>query len=133
MSSSLVCKEQTTPFTSGLDNRTERTRERVNYDTSYQKIFARVNQELINGKAKHLIVMLGIVPSFNTNSGIPIAYPRLVWLETILTSRIMTPIKLLARMGLFGGLINNFDRGIEILDDLDDHWYSPYQIKGINQ
>jgi len=26
-------------------------------------------------------------------------------------------------MGLFGGLINNFDRGIEILDDLDDHWY----------
>lgn len=26
-------------------------------------------------------------------------------------------------MGIFGGLINNFDRGIEILDDLDDHWY----------
>jgi hypothetical protein len=56
-------------------------------------------------------------------TGIPIAYPRLVWLETILTSRIMTPIKLLARMGIFGGLVNNFDRGIEILDDLDDHWY----------
>jgi hypothetical protein len=26
-------------------------------------------------------------------------------------------------MGLFAGLVNNFDRGIEILDDLDDHWY----------
>lgn len=35
----------------------------------------------------------------------------------------MTPIKLLARMGLFQGLLNNFDGGIEILDDLDDHWY----------
>jgi hypothetical protein len=55
-------------------------------------------------------------------TGVPIAYPRLVWLETILTSRIMGPIKLLARMGVFGGLINKFDRGIEILDDLDDHW-----------
>lgn len=54
--------------------------------------------------------------------GIPIAYPRLVWLETILTSRIMGPIKLLARMGMFGGLVNKFDGGIEILDDLDDHW-----------
>jgi hypothetical protein len=38
----------------------------------------------------------------------------------------MGPIKLLARMGMFGGLINKFDRGIEILDDLDDHWYIPY-------
>jgi len=35
----------------------------------------------------------------------------------------MSPFKLLARMGLFAGLVNNFDRGIEILDDLDDHWY----------
>lgn len=26
-------------------------------------------------------------------------------------------------MGIFGGLVNNFDKGIEILDDLDDHWY----------
>jgi len=37
----------------------------------------------------------------------------------------MGPIKLVARMGFFGGLLNNFDRGIEILDDLDDHWYAP--------
>ena len=27
-------------------------------------------------------------------------------------------------MGIFGGLLNKFDGGIEILDDLDDHWYS---------
>lgn len=26
-------------------------------------------------------------------------------------------------MGMFSGLLNSFDRRIEILDDLDDHWY----------
>jgi hypothetical protein len=97
----------------GIDCRTERTRDKVVYDETYQKIFARVNQEMTKGNPKHVIVMLGI----------PIAYPRLVWLETILTSRLMVPIKLLASMGVFEGLVNKFDRGIEILDDLDDHWY----------
>jgi len=97
----------------GLDCRTERTRDRVVYDETYQKIFARVNQEMTKGHPKHLIIMLGV----------PIAYPRLVWLETILTSPIMVPVKLLASMGMFEGLVNKFDRGIEILDDLDDHWY----------
>ena len=96
-----------------LDCRTERTHDRVVYDETYQKIFARVNQEMTKGAPKHFIIMLGV----------PIAYPRLVWLETILTSRIMVPIKLLASMGMFEGLVNKFDRGIEILDDLDDHWY----------
>jgi PhoD related phosphatase len=97
----------------GIDCRTERTHDKVVYDETYQKIFARLNQEMTKGHPKHLIVMLGI----------PIAYPRLVWLETILTSRLMVPVKLLASMGIFSGLLNKFDRGIEILDDLDDHWY----------
>ena len=26
-------------------------------------------------------------------------------------------------MGMFSNLLNRFDRRIEILDDLDDHWY----------
>jgi len=26
-------------------------------------------------------------------------------------------------MGVFSKLLNRFDRRIEILDDLDDHWY----------
>ena len=39
-----------------------------------------------------------------------------------LTSRFMDPVKALGRAGLFGGLINKFDGGVEILDDLDDHW-----------
>jgi len=31
-------------------------------------------------------------------------------------------------MGVFEGLVNKFDRGIEILDDLDDHWYVTHGI-----
>jgi hypothetical protein len=42
-----------------MDNRTERTRQRVNYEETYQKIFNRVNQEIIKGQTKHLILMLG--------------------------------------------------------------------------
>jgi|SRR5277367_1632955 hypothetical protein len=49
----------TVPITIGIDNRTERTRYKINYDTTYQKIFERVNQEAVKGKTKHLIVMLG--------------------------------------------------------------------------
>ena len=66
----------------------------------------------MKGETKHLIVLLGV----------PIAYPRLVWLENILTSRMMDPIKAAGRMGLLGGFLNQFDGGVEILDDLDDHW-----------
>jgi hypothetical protein len=54
--------------------------------------------------------------------GVPIAYPRLVWLENVLTSRAMDPIKAIGRMGMLGGFLNKFDGGVEILDDLDDHW-----------
>jgi hypothetical protein len=54
--------------------------------------------------------------------GIPIAYPRLNFLENILTSRVMDPLKALGRTGMLGGFVNKFDGGIEILDDLDDHW-----------
>ena len=43
----------------GIDNRTERTRNKINYDETYKKIFDRVNRELIKGQSKHLIVMLG--------------------------------------------------------------------------
>lgn len=40
-----------------------------------------------------------------------------------LTSRAMEPIKMLGRAGLLGkGLLNHMDGGVEILDDLDDHW-----------
>jgi len=66
----------------------------------------------VEGETKHLIVLLGV----------PIAYPRLVWLENVLTSRLMDPVKALGRAGMLGGFLNQFDGGVEILDDLDDHW-----------
>ncbi|WP_369011334.1 hypothetical protein [Escherichia coli] len=35
----------------------------------------------------------------------------------------MDPVKALGRVGLLGkNFLNRFDGGVEILDDLDDHW-----------
>jgi hypothetical protein len=34
----------------------------------------------------------------------------------------MDPIKALGKAGLFGNVLNHFDGGVEVLDDLDDHW-----------
>ncbi|KAI9871924.1 MAG: hypothetical protein M1830_002290 [Pleopsidium flavum] len=96
----------------GLDCRTERMRDEILSEKSYNAIFDRCRQEVVAGETKHLIVLLGV----------PIAYPRLVWLENVLTSRLMDPIKALGRAGMLGGFLNQFDGGVEILDDLDDHW-----------
>lgn len=99
----------------GLDARTERTRHQVNYEDSYDLVFQRLEQEVAkaNGDIKHLILLLGV----------PIAYPRLAWLENILTSPAIAPIRLLnKRFGLAGGLFNQFDGQVDLLDDLDDHY-----------
>ena len=98
----------------GIDARTERTRHQVNYPETYDLIFQRVASELSqNASLTHLIVLLGV----------PIAYPRLAWLENIFTSPIMGPIRFLnKRFGVAGGLFNNFDGNVDLLDDLDDHY-----------
>lgn len=95
-----------------LDCRTERMRDEILSQESYDMIFNRCRAEIIAGHTKHLIVLLGV----------PIAYPRLNFLENILTSRLMDPIKAIGRTGMLGGFVNKFDGGVEILDDLDDHW-----------
>jgi hypothetical protein len=87
-------------------------REEVVSEATYKLVFDRCKREIIEGETKHLIVLLGV----------PIAYPRLVWLENLLTSRVMDPVKALGRAGMLGGFLNKFDGGVEILDDLDDHW-----------
>jgi len=96
----------------GLDCRTERMRDEVLSQESYDVIFDRCRAEIVEGETKHLVVMLGV----------PIAYPRLNFLENLLTSRVMDPVKALGRTGALGGFVNKFDGGVEILDDLDDHW-----------
>lgn len=39
-----------------------------------------------------------------------------------LTSRLFGPVKALGRAGVFGKALNNIDGGVEVLDDLNDHW-----------
>ncbi|PSK55402.1 Alkaline phosphatase D [Elsinoe australis] len=99
----------------GIDARTERTRHQINYPQTYDLIFDRVNREIAasNGTIKHLILLLGV----------PIAYPRLQWLENILQSPIIGPVRFLnKRFGFAGGFFNAFDGGVDLMDDLDDHY-----------
>ena len=98
----------------GIDARTERTRHRVNYEDTYDIIFNRVRSELSSSPGiSHLIVLLGV----------PIAYPRLAWLESIFASPIIGPIRFLSkRFGVGGGFFNHFDGQVDLLDDLDDHY-----------
>ncbi|SLM37793.1 Metallo-dependent phosphatase-like [Lasallia pustulata] len=96
----------------GLDCRTERMRDEILSEASYGLVFDRCRREIVEGDTRHLIVLLGV----------PIAYPRLVWLENLLTSKVMDPVKAVGRIGVLGNLLNKFDGGVEILDDLDDHW-----------
>jgi hypothetical protein len=106
----------------GIDARTERTRHQVNYPETYDAIFSRLDQEMAtaHGEIKHLILLLGV----------PIAYPRLAWLENFLTSPLIAPIRLLnKRFGVAGGLFNKFDGQIDLLDDLDDHYTARHHKK----
>ncbi|TEA15133.1 Uncharacterized protein C8034_v002563 [Colletotrichum sidae] len=95
-----------------VDARTERTETDVVSEPTWQHIMDRCYEELRNGRTRHLLVLLGV----------PIAYPRLVWLENILTSRAMDPVKALGKLGMLGNTLNHIDGGVEVLDDLNDHW-----------
>ena len=57
----------------GLDCRTERMYDEVVSAETYDKVFERLEKEIIKGETKHLIVLVGI----------PVAYPRMVWLENM--------------------------------------------------
>jgi hypothetical protein len=50
-----------------------------------------------------------------------------------LTSKAIAPIKALGRTGILGkNLLNHMDGGVEILDDLDDHWTARHHKKERN-
>ncbi|KAF2717758.1 hypothetical protein K431DRAFT_232388 [Polychaeton citri CBS 116435] len=105
----------------GIDARTERTRHQINYPETYDLLFREASQRIgaSNGQIRHLVLLLGV----------PIAYPRLQWLENILQSPIIGPIRFLnKRFGIAGGLFNQFDGNVDLLDDLDDH-YTAHQHK----
>ena len=105
----------------GIDARTERTRHQINYPETYDLLLNHVHHQISQaaGRIKHFILLLGV----------PIAYPRLQWLENIFQSPLIGAIRLLnKRFGVAGGLFNNFDGNVDLLDDLDDH-YTAHQHK----
>lgn len=56
-----------------VDARTERTRDEVLREDTWKKLIDRCYAEITKGQTKHLLVLLGV----------PVAYPRLVWLENM--------------------------------------------------
>ena len=56
-----------------VDCRTERTRDEVISEETWKKLMDRCYAEIVKGKVDHVLVLLGV----------PIAYPRLVWLENM--------------------------------------------------
>ncbi|KAI6103548.1 hypothetical protein F5141DRAFT_1189861 [Pisolithus sp. B1] len=104
-----------------LDCRAERRKDRVCSDAQYRKMYDHIKQ--LPSSVEHLIVQLGI----------PIAYPRLVFLETALDSK-LNPLIALGRNRTFGlsGLVNKFNSEAELLDDLNDHWTAKVHKKERN-
>ncbi|KAJ7582843.1 hypothetical protein C8J56DRAFT_1005754 [Mycena floridula] len=96
-----------------LDCRAERRKDQVCSSFEYQKVFQRLNQ--LPDEVEHLIIQIGI----------PIAYPRMVFLETALESK-FNPLVALGKTGSLGlgGFVNKFNAEAELLDDLNDHWTS---------
>lgn len=94
-----------------LDCRTERRLDQIVSKYTYEKVFSQLRQ--LPSQVQHLVVLLGV----------PIAYPRMVMIEGLLTSK-YNPITMLGRKGVpgFSGLINKFNKDAELGDDLNDHW-----------
>lgn len=94
-----------------LDCRAERKKDLICSQTTYNRIFWHLNQ--LPPSVDHVIVQLGI----------PIAYPRMNFLETALESK-FNPLTSLAQKGSLGlsGFVNKFNKDPELLDDLNDHW-----------
>ncbi|KIY51015.1 hypothetical protein FISHEDRAFT_37727 [Fistulina hepatica ATCC 64428] len=104
-----------------VDCRAERKKEQVCSPEEYQKVFGRLNKA---SRVEHLIVQLGV----------PIAYPRLVFLENALGSK-LNPLVALGRAGSLGlsGFVNKFNAEAELLDDLNDHWTARSHKKERNE
>ncbi|KDQ59418.1 hypothetical protein JAAARDRAFT_77553 [Jaapia argillacea MUCL 33604] len=94
-----------------LDCRAERRKDQVCSQKEYEKVFARLRH--IPQHVEHLVIQLGI----------PIAYPRMNFMETMLESR-FNPLVALGKSGSLGlkGFVNKFNSDAELLDDLNDHW-----------
>ncbi|KAI0747647.1 hypothetical protein C8Q80DRAFT_1353629 [Daedaleopsis nitida] len=94
-----------------LDCRAERKKNQVCSPQQYKAVFARMHA--LPRTVEHMIIQ----------TGIPIAYPRMVFLETALDSK-LNPLVALGKNGSLGlsGFVNKFNAEAELLDDLNDHW-----------
>ncbi|KAH7340971.1 hypothetical protein B0J17DRAFT_653550 [Rhizoctonia solani] len=94
-----------------LDCRAERKKDLVCSQTTYDRAFWHLHQ--LPQQVEHVVIQLGI----------PIAYPRMNFLETALESK-LNPFTALAQKGSLGlsGFVNKFNKDPELLDDLNDHW-----------
>ncbi|KAF7304654.1 C-CAP/cofactor C-like domain-containing protein [Mycena kentingensis (nom. inval.)] len=94
-----------------LDCRAERRKDQICSPAQYDKVFQRLRQ--IPSGVQHLCVQVGV----------PISYPRMVFLEKTLESK-FNPLTALGRSGSFGlsSFVNKFNAEAELLDDLNDHW-----------
>ncbi|PWN50901.1 hypothetical protein IE53DRAFT_386792 [Violaceomyces palustris] len=90
------------------DCRAERKLDQVCSELSYKRMFDRVRA--LPPGVEHLVILLGV----------PLAYPRMVFLEKTLSSSI-NPFVMLAK-GISPKFTNNFNGQVELLDDLGDHW-----------
>ena len=53
-------------------------------------------------------------------------------MENVISSRAFEPIKALGKAGLMGNFLNKLDGGVEVLDDLDDHWTAKHHKRERN-
>ncbi|KAF9431572.1 hypothetical protein BGZ76_000131 [Entomortierella beljakovae] len=90
-----------------LDARSERTKNLVCSDQTYDLAFTKMYQEIPQG-TRHLLVQLGV----------PIAYPRLVFAENLMGS----VGSVLGNIAGAKGVVNRLNGEPELLDDLNDHW-----------
>jgi hypothetical protein len=109
----VVCFLDATP-------RAERKLGQVCSEKEYANVFDRLNNTL-PPSVEHLIVQLGdSLPSvvlqtgLNISTGIPILYPRLGLLETVLSSKFFPA----AAFNKLGFKMNDFNGDAELLDDL---------------
>ncbi|KAK0529237.1 hypothetical protein OC834_001526 [Tilletia horrida] len=92
-----------------MDCRAERKLDQVVSPEGYGLIFSEVRKRMPS-TTEHLTILVGV----------PLAYPRMVFLERTLSSS-ANPLLLLAKAAS-KGFTNKFDGQVELLDDLMDHW-----------
>ncbi|CAO3568087.1 unnamed protein product [Mortierella alpina] len=90
-----------------LDARSERTKNMVCSDQTYELAFSKMYQEIPQG-TRHLLVQIGV----------PIAYPRLVFAENLMGS----VGNVLGSIAGAKNVVNKLNGEPELLDDLNDHW-----------